>query len=579
MARIPAAASSRRRSRRSPGSRSRTRSASRATCSSRSRSPARSSSTSRVRRGPPEGAALPPVHDGCRSRSSRRCSVRALDRTRGGRRLLFALSMLGRAVLVPRDGGPDRQRRALPARVRRASCCRRASRSRRARSCPRSSTTRTSSSSPTRASRSSPSSAARSSAPFAAAILKVLGRAVGVARRRRHLRPRRRSRRSASRARRRSGRPETADEREQLHAPSIVIAGTAMASAARRRRLLHVLRRVRAEDGARAGVGVRRGAHRRARSAAAIGTRARAAAAQEDPRGVDPRRCARSCPRSRSCSRRATYGRVSLVVAAARGRGLGRVRSRRVRQPAAARRRRRRARARVRAVRDALPARVGRRRACSRSLFPGGGRGGIFLVALVLLFAGLSYVGRACAALGRRRENRRRRRRPPELERPRWPSRSAPIALDELDAMLVADQRGFGGAAAPARRVAELGRGRARPHARRVRGRRRSSAHLAHVLVRADDAGRRDGARRRRVVGRGACPTHRRRGVLTQMIGALHDDARERGEPAAILTASESVDLRPLRLRHRDVAPRPVTPSGRACSSVDDRRRSGACAC
>jgi predicted acetyltransferase len=36
-------------------------------------------------------------------------------------------------------------------------------------------------------------------------------------------------------------------------------------------------------------------------------------------------------------------------------------------------------------------------------------------------------------------------------------------------------------------------------------------------------------------------PTHRRRGVLTQMIAALHDDARERGEPAAILTASESL--------------------------------------
>lgn len=38
----------------------------------------------------------------------------------------------------------------------------------------------------------------------------------------------------------------------------------------------------------------------------------------------------------------------------------------------------------------------------------------------------------------------------------------------------------------------------------------------------------------------GVLPTHRRRGVLTQMIGALHDDARARGEPAAILTASES---------------------------------------
>jgi predicted acetyltransferase len=36
-------------------------------------------------------------------------------------------------------------------------------------------------------------------------------------------------------------------------------------------------------------------------------------------------------------------------------------------------------------------------------------------------------------------------------------------------------------------------------------------------------------------------PTHRRRGVLTSMIGALHDDARERGEVASVLTASESV--------------------------------------
>jgi len=35
-------------------------------------------------------------------------------------------------------------------------------------------------------------------------------------------------------------------------------------------------------------------------------------------------------------------------------------------------------------------------------------------------------------------------------------------------------------------------------------------------------------------------PTHRRRGVLSSMIGALHDDARDRGEFAAVLTASES---------------------------------------
>ena len=35
-------------------------------------------------------------------------------------------------------------------------------------------------------------------------------------------------------------------------------------------------------------------------------------------------------------------------------------------------------------------------------------------------------------------------------------------------------------------------------------------------------------------------PNHRRRGVLTSMMGALHDDARARGEIASVLTASES---------------------------------------
>ena len=36
-------------------------------------------------------------------------------------------------------------------------------------------------------------------------------------------------------------------------------------------------------------------------------------------------------------------------------------------------------------------------------------------------------------------------------------------------------------------------------------------------------------------------PTHRRRGALTQMIAAVHADARERGELASTLTASESI--------------------------------------
>ena len=38
----------------------------------------------------------------------------------------------------------------------------------------------------------------------------------------------------------------------------------------------------------------------------------------------------------------------------------------------------------------------------------------------------------------------------------------------------------------------------------------------------------------------GVAPTHRRRGILTTMLRQLHDDAVERGEPIAILTASEA---------------------------------------
>ena len=39
----------------------------------------------------------------------------------------------------------------------------------------------------------------------------------------------------------------------------------------------------------------------------------------------------------------------------------------------------------------------------------------------------------------------------------------------------------------------------------------------------------------------GVHPTHRRQGFLRQLMGAMHDDARERGEPIAGLEASESV--------------------------------------
>ena len=38
----------------------------------------------------------------------------------------------------------------------------------------------------------------------------------------------------------------------------------------------------------------------------------------------------------------------------------------------------------------------------------------------------------------------------------------------------------------------------------------------------------------------GVEPTHRRRGILTEMLRWLHEDAVRRGEPLAILTASEA---------------------------------------
>ena len=43
------------------------------------------------------------------------------------------------------------------------------------------------------------------------------------------------------------------------------------------------------------------------------------------------------------------------------------------------------------------------------------------------------------------------------------------------------------------------------------------------------------------VTGVGVLPTHRRRGILTAMMQRLLDDVRERGEPMAVLQASESV--------------------------------------
>jgi predicted acetyltransferase len=113
-----------------------------------------------------------------------------------------------------------------------------------------------------------------------------------------------------------------------------------------------------------------------------------------------------------------------------------------------------------------------------------------------------------------------------------------PIEAGEIDALLVADQRGFGGV--PMRpessrswALGELDRTRVAFEDGSIVGVSRTytfeltmpggsllpAAAVSWVSV---------------------LPTHRRRGILTRMMAAMHDDARDRGEPAAMLTASES---------------------------------------
>jgi predicted acetyltransferase len=113
-----------------------------------------------------------------------------------------------------------------------------------------------------------------------------------------------------------------------------------------------------------------------------------------------------------------------------------------------------------------------------------------------------------------------------------------PIDAGEVDALLVADQRGFGGV--PMRpessrswALGELDRTRIAFEDGNIVGVSRTytfeltmpggallpAAAVSWVSVQ---------------------PTHRRRGILTRMMAAMHEDARDRGEPAAILTASES---------------------------------------
>src|SRR4051812_5808283 len=114
-----------------------------------------------------------------------------------------------------------------------------------------------------------------------------------------------------------------------------------------------------------------------------------------------------------------------------------------------------------------------------------------------------------------------------------------PITEDELPAMLEVDRRGFG---APLRTpeqsdswvTAELDRTRCAWEAGTIVGCTRAYSFeltlpggaLAPVSA---------------VSAVAVQPTHRRRGVLTAMMSGLHDDARARGEVAAVLTASEGV--------------------------------------
>ncbi|MDZ4826900.1 MAG: GNAT family N-acetyltransferase [Actinomycetota bacterium] len=111
------------------------------------------------------------------------------------------------------------------------------------------------------------------------------------------------------------------------------------------------------------------------------------------------------------------------------------------------------------------------------------------------------------------------------------------IAFDELPDFYRVDQRGFGVAGLPERESkawpeAELDRTRCAFDGDEMVGCTRQYTFELTM----------PGGTRIPVAAVSAVavqPTHRRQGVLTQMIGALHDDARERGEIAAVLTASE----------------------------------------
>ena len=112
------------------------------------------------------------------------------------------------------------------------------------------------------------------------------------------------------------------------------------------------------------------------------------------------------------------------------------------------------------------------------------------------------------------------------------------IGTDELERLLLADQRSFGMApmrpeASRSWAAAELDRTRLAFDGDEIVG---VSRNYTFELTLPGGAMIPAAA----VSWVGVLPTHRRRGVLSQMIAALHDDAREREESVAMLTASES---------------------------------------
>src|ERR1043166_3333160 len=109
------------------------------------------------------------------------------------------------------------------------------------------------------------------------------------------------------------------------------------------------------------------------------------------------------------------------------------------------------------------------------------------------------------------------------------------ISEAELPAMLEVDRRGFGAPPRASDRSdswvrAELDRTRCAFESGTLVG--CSRAYTFEMTVPGGASVPRPGVSA--VAGQ---PTHRRRGALTAMMGALHDDARARGEVASVLTA------------------------------------------